>query len=198
MSSTTRQQIAEEAARIMLEHGERDFQSAKLKAAKASGLIDQSALPSNQEIEEQIKQRQVIFTPDTHKALIYNKRLQAQNAMIFFRDFNPHLTGAVFDGTASKYSPLEIHLFVDTVEEVTIFLLEHNAPFQLSERKLRLGKNEEITVPMLRFYADEQEVEVTVFLPKYKNHSPISSIDGAPQRRANLKKLQKVMESDSV
>ncbi|MDX1812580.1 MAG: hypothetical protein R3240_11565, partial [Gammaproteobacteria bacterium] len=58
------------------------------------------------------------------------------------------------------------------------------------------GKNEEIRVPVLSFYASDQPVELTVFPYKYRNHSPLSSIDNAPQRRVNLKKLEKLLASD--
>ena len=196
MLSNLRQQIAEEAAKIMIENGERDYHAAKLKAAKQIVVYDQTDLPSNQEIEEHIKKRQAIFGASQQQELIRSKRLEAQKAMNFFKDFNPCLTGPVLDGTASRYSPIEIHLFVDAMEEVTIFLMDHDVPFQLSDRRMKLGKNEEITVPVFSFFANDQEVEVSAFSPKYKSHSPLSPIDGAPQKRANLKKLQKLLEND--
>lgn len=194
MRSNVRQKIAEEAARIMLDQGETDYHNAKQKAAAKSSVSDKDDLPSNQEIEDQIKLRQTLFDPGAQKELIRLKRLEAQKAMTFFQDFNPLLAGPVMEGTASKYSPIEIHLFVDAVEEVTIFLMEHDVPFQIIDRRLRMGKNEELTVPVLSFYAHDQLVEVSVFQPKYRSHSPLSPVDGAPQRRINRDKLQKLLD----
>lgn len=197
MKSNTRQQIAEEAARIMIEQGETNFHAAKQKAAQKSVVESQADLPTNQEIEDQIKFRQSLFDPEAQKKLISKKRLEAVRAMKFFKDFEPHLTGAVLEGTASKYSPVEIHLFVDALEEVTIFLMEHNVPFQLVDRRLRLGKSDEITVPVLSFYADDQLVELTVFSHKYRSHSPLSPVDGAPQKRVSLMKLEKIIRKEA-
>ena len=43
--------IAQEAARIIQEHGLKDFRIAKEKAGLRLGMEDRGALPSNQEIE---------------------------------------------------------------------------------------------------------------------------------------------------
>lgn len=198
MRSNARQQIAEEAARIMIEHGETSYHLAKQKAAQKNVVESQADLPTNQEIEEQIKLRQSLFDPEAQKKLILKKRLEALSAMKFFKDFEPYLAGPVLDGTASKYSPIDIHLFVDAVEEVTIFLMEHNVPFQLIDRRLRLGKDDELTVPVLSFYADDQLIELSIFQHKYRAHSPLSPVDGAPQKRAHIAKLEKLIDKDAV
>ncbi|MDX1812905.1 MAG: hypothetical protein R3240_13195, partial [Gammaproteobacteria bacterium] len=121
MNSDLRQEIADEAARIILEHGETNYYLAKQKAAKQKSVVSQSDLPTNQEIEEQVKRRLSLFDGKAQQDLIRSKRLEALSAMKFLQEFAPALTGPVLDGTASKYSPIEIHLFVDTVEQVTIF-----------------------------------------------------------------------------
>ena len=54
MNSDLRQEIADEAARIILEHGETNYYLAKQKAAKQKSVVSQSDLPTNQEIEEQV------------------------------------------------------------------------------------------------------------------------------------------------
>lgn len=198
MLSDKREQIAEEAARIMIEQGERDFHAAKIKASRIHTISSQADLPSNQEVENHIKKRQSTFGFNSQRELVSKKRLEAQIAMNFFRDFDPYLTGPILDGTATKYSPIEIHLFVDAVEEVTIFLMEHNAPFQLKDKRMRMGKNEEIVIPVISFIANDQELEVSVFPIKYRNHSPLSPIDGAPQRRVNIAKLKKLIERDQA
>jgi len=47
-----RRALAQEAARIMSEHGIRDFLTAKRKAAERFGVTDGSVLPKNREIED--------------------------------------------------------------------------------------------------------------------------------------------------
>ena len=56
-----RQRVAQEAARLMSEHGIRDYHQAKLKAAERMGVDDEQALPRNREIEQALRERQRIF-----------------------------------------------------------------------------------------------------------------------------------------
>ena len=52
-----RRALAQEAARIMSEHGIRDFLTAKRKAAERFGVTDGSVLPKNIEIEDALAER---------------------------------------------------------------------------------------------------------------------------------------------
>jgi DNA-binding NtrC family response regulator len=53
-----RRALAQEAARIMSEHGIRDFLTAKRKAAERFGVVDGAVLPRNTEIEDALRQTQ--------------------------------------------------------------------------------------------------------------------------------------------
>ena len=65
LPSDLRQQLAEEAARLISEHGIQDFALAKRKAAERLGVRAQAgALPSNEEIQERLIERQRIFEPE--------------------------------------------------------------------------------------------------------------------------------------
>ena len=46
-----REQLAQEAARLIVDHGMHDYGQAKRKAAQRFGVRESSALPSNSEIE---------------------------------------------------------------------------------------------------------------------------------------------------
>ena len=50
LSDKLRQQIAQEAARIVVDEGERDYFAAKSRAAKRFAVNNQDYLPTNQEI----------------------------------------------------------------------------------------------------------------------------------------------------
>jgi hypothetical protein len=60
-SKYIRLQVAHKAAQIMAEEGISDYAFAKRKAAKFFGLIEGNMLPSNNEINEAIKEHQAIF-----------------------------------------------------------------------------------------------------------------------------------------
>ena len=60
-SKHIRFQVAHKAAQMMAEEGISDYAFAKRKAAKFFGLDDGDALPSNDEINDAIKEHQAIF-----------------------------------------------------------------------------------------------------------------------------------------
>ncbi|MFZ9643274.1 MAG: hypothetical protein ACO29L_07420, partial [Candidatus Methylopumilus sp.] len=59
-----RQLVAQQAARMMAEDGVTDYAYAKKKAGRQLGVVDASCLPSNAEIEEEIKLFHEIFNGD--------------------------------------------------------------------------------------------------------------------------------------
>ena len=61
-----RRALAQEAARIMAEHGIEDFLQAKRKAADRLAVHEVSVLPSNVEIEAALRAHQRLFGGDSH------------------------------------------------------------------------------------------------------------------------------------
>jgi hypothetical protein len=128
-------QVAHKAAQMMAEEGISDYAFAKKKAAKFFGLMDGNALPSNDEINEAIKEHQAIFFNEEHETRLRSLRLEGLNLMKKLNAFNPHLTGSVLDGTAGRYPTLHIQLYADSLKEVEFFLLNHNIPYETHDRK---------------------------------------------------------------
>ena len=95
-----RLRIAQEAARLMSEHGIRDFHHAKLKAADRLGIADTQALPRNEEIAQALREHQRLFQPESQPQQLRARRLAAAEAMRFLARFEPRLVGAVLDGSA--------------------------------------------------------------------------------------------------
>ena len=60
-SDYLREQLAQEAARLIVDHGMRDYGQAKRKAAARLGVREASSLPSNTEIELSVIERQRIL-----------------------------------------------------------------------------------------------------------------------------------------
>jgi hypothetical protein len=134
-----RQLIAQAAARMMAEDGIHDFAYAKKKAGRQLGVTENGALPSNAEIEEEIRLYHEIYNADEQPEELNNLRKAALATMQLFERFNPHLTGSVLDGTAGKYSQTDIYLFADSAKEVEMFLLNQNIPFESSDKSYRLS-----------------------------------------------------------
>jgi hypothetical protein len=113
-----RVRIAQEAARLMSEHGIRDHGQAKRKAAERLGIRDEAAMPRNAEIDEALREFQRLFRGDVQPRVLHERREAAREAMRFFARFEPRLVGAVLDGTADEHSAVTLHLHSDDLTAV--------------------------------------------------------------------------------
>jgi hypothetical protein len=127
--SLARREIAGTAARLMAEDGIDDFGYAKRKAARQLGLPEDGALPTNSEVEAELRTYHALYQADEQPALLHQLRVVAIAAMRFLAAFNPYLTGPVLDGTAGRYAEVELELFADSAKDVEIFLLNHNVRY---------------------------------------------------------------------
>ena len=180
-----RQAVAEEAARIMREQGVGDFLQAKRKAAERLGVTDASILPRNTEIEAARLAHQRLFAADRHEADLATLRRTALEAMRLMADFDPRLVGPVLTGTASSHSEINLHLFSETPEAVSLRLEERGVPHEVVERRLRYERDRTVSYPALRFVAGRQTVDAVVFPVDGIRQSPASPVDGKPMRRAS-------------
>src|SRR5256885_10534745 len=112
-----RRALAQEAARLMAEHGIRDFLVAKRKAAERFGVVDGAALlPKNREIESALAEYQRLFGGASHLQALRAQRHAALSAMRYLREFSPRLVGPVLSGTATLHTEVQLHLFADRVQ----------------------------------------------------------------------------------
>jgi hypothetical protein len=138
-SSRQRTVIAQQAARLMAEEGIADFSFAKRKAARQLGLEDTHSLPGNAEIEAALREFQELYQADEQPQQLQLLREDALAVMRLLERFDPHLTGAVLDGTAGRYAQTDIHLFADSDKEVEIFLLNNKIPYHNEEHSYHMG-----------------------------------------------------------
>jgi hypothetical protein len=193
-----RLRVAQEAARLMSEHGIRDFHHAKLKAAERLGVHDAQALPRNNEIEDALREHQRIFHGDSQPQLLRERREAAVEAMRFLADFEPRLVGAVLEGTADAYSAVCLHVFSDTPEAVTLFLQERGVPVEVQTRRLRVTRDEQVEYPVLLFAADSLPFDLTVLPRDALRQAPLDRIDEKPMRRASLATAEELLaEADN-
>lgn len=128
--SHLRRAIAGAAARLMAEHGIGDYGAAKRKAAKSLGVGEGEALPSNEEVEAELRAYQALYQEDEQPGRLLAMREVALEVMALLADFRPCLTGAVLDGTAGRYSGVELELFADSAKDVEISLLSRNISYE--------------------------------------------------------------------
>ncbi|HEX7370484.1 MAG TPA: hypothetical protein VF284_09440 [Rhodanobacteraceae bacterium] len=181
-----RRRVALEAARLISEHGIRDYQLAKRKAARHVGVSEEGYLPRNREIEEALREHQRLFRADEQSRALNTRREIARDAMRFLDRFEPRLVGAVLDGTADTHSPVSLHAFEDAPEHVATFLHDHGIAFETRARVVRLDRERSAEFPVFLFDADGVAVDVTVFPRDALRQAPLDRIDERPQQRASL------------
>ena len=100
-----RAEIAASAARLMVDEG-LDYGLAKHRALKLMGLPGRTALPGNDEIEDAVVDYLALFCADTQPMELRALRELAVVWMARMADFRPHLSGAVWRGTATRHSDI--------------------------------------------------------------------------------------------
>lgn len=189
-----RQLLAQEAARILLEEGVQDFGLAKRKAAQRLGMArDARDLPTNLEIDAEMRARQRLFQADADHAHLTELRRTALHAMRLFEGFEPRLVGSVLSGTAHAYSNVNLHVFTDVLEEVDLRLHAAGIPFRHIERALREG-GKPMRRPGVSFLAGSVEIEALVFPFDALRQAPSSPLDGRPMSRASLNEVERLLE----
>ena len=197
-----RQMIAQQAARMMAEDGINDFAYAKKKAGKQLGVSEASVLPTNAEIEEEIRLYHEIYNADEQPLELEKLRKAALITMQLFERFNPHLTGSVLDGTAGKFAQTNIHLFADSAKEVEMFLLNMQIPFESSEKSYRLSdkpskdKKEKVrkTVPVFTLETELGVQKLSVFDVDDLRIATKRTSDGGNAERADINDLQALLD----
>jgi hypothetical protein len=186
--------MAQEAARVMAEHGIQDFRAAKRKAADRLGVGEDGALPSNTEVEAALAEYQRLFAADSHGATLRAQRSVALRAMRSLAAYSPRLVGPVLHGTATAHADVQLHLFTDQPEAVALDLLDRGVGHDVGEHRLRVDAGRFRNYPTVRFALDEQVIDATVFPLDGIRQAPVSPVDGRPMRRADAVELAALLD----
>ncbi len=191
-----RRLLAQEAARIIVDQGLRDYRVAKRKAAERLGMNSRGALPGNTEIEQAIAEHLLLFGGESHAGFLLRLRTTALAAMRLLEDFTPRLVGPVLAGTADDNSAINLHVFADSSEIVALFLEERGIACRLYERRLKSRRGRDAradSIPGYEFKFDGEPIEATVFPIDGIRQAPLSPIDGKPMRRADEKSVSALL-----
>jgi hypothetical protein len=118
MSAT--EEIAAAAARLVVEEG-MEYAVAKRKAGRDFGA--RAELPTNEEVEDAVREHIEIFCAETQPAELRALREAALPWMQRLAEFRPHLSGAVWRGTATRLSTIHLDLYCDDPKAAEIMLI---------------------------------------------------------------------------
>lgn len=122
-------EVAACAARLIVEEG-LEYGAAKRRALQQLGVPKgRAAQPSNDEVEDAVREHLTLFHADSHPAEIAALRWLALDWMDRLALYRPYLTGSVWRGTATRHSDIYIQLFCDDSKSAEIALIDQGVPF---------------------------------------------------------------------
>ena len=195
LQSELRERLAQESARLMIEHGIVDFGLAKRKAAERLAVSSLGALPSNAQIEACMAERQRIFEPLDHMERIGELRQLALKLMQELAGFEPRLTGPVLAGTATPTSRIELHVFAGSAEAVAFTLEQHGHKPSSCQQRFRYGGGRQIQVPAFRFQTEGASILTPVFPELGIREAPLSSVNQKPMARASTREIEALISA---
>ncbi len=117
-------EIASAAARLVVDEG-MEYGAAKHKAARQlqrrrGGASD---LPSSEQVEDEVRTHLQLFCAETQPGELRALRRIALRWMDRLAEFRPHLGGAVWRGTATRRSAIQLDLYCDDPKGAEIALI---------------------------------------------------------------------------
>lgn len=186
-ASHLRRAIACAAARLMAEEGIGDYGTAKRKAARGLGATEAEALPTNEEIETELRVWQSLYQEDEQRERVHDLRSTALEVMQLLAEFNPYLTGGALDGTAGRYSAVEIELYADSSKDVEIALLSHGISYDTMDNR-RIGLDAQ-----LRLDWNDLPVLLSVYPPVAERQQPKNSHGGRGRQRVRAEAVLELL-----
>ena len=113
-------EIAAVAARLVVEEG-MEYAAAKRKAGRGQGR--RAELPSNEQVEDAVREHIELFCAESQPTELRALREVALLWMRRLAEFRPHVSGAVWRGTATRHSAVWLDLYCDDPKAAEIALV---------------------------------------------------------------------------
>jgi hypothetical protein len=129
MQTSLSGEIANTTARLVVEEG-LEWGPAKKRALREMGLPARTPLPDNDQVDAAVREYIALFCADTQPRELRALRQLALVWMERMAVFRPHLTGAVWNGTATRLSDVYLQLFCDDSKSAEIALIDHHVDYE--------------------------------------------------------------------
>ena len=198
MSSALTAEIAAAAARLVVEEG-MEYGPAKQRAARALGKhgTRSAQMPDNGAVEDEVRAYLDLFCADTQPAELAALREVAASWMERLAEFRPHLTGAVWRGTATRLSSVHLQLFCDDPKSAEIEMLNRGIDFDVGS--ISGPRNLPVDVLSVSSPSSSLGEEVTVFLTALDHDDLRGGLKpdaGGQTQRGDLVALRRLMETE--
>lgn len=189
-----RRHIAIEAARLMYERIEKEYFTAKRKAAARLGVnfrYNPQDLPSNREIRDEVQNLARMFEGEARLEKLRDMRVTALRLMRLLAAFNPRLIGSAMTGHIRKGSDIDIHVFSNETGAITDVLDTYGYAYDI-ERKRVIKHNIERRFTHIHV-AGAYTCELTVYTRDLLNYTFKSSITGKAIEKASIPELEQLI-----
>jgi hypothetical protein len=183
--------IAAVAARLMAEDGLDDIELAKRKAAQQLNLPDWIGLPSSQAVYDALRTHQAIFQDSEQRERIREMRQEALYWMERLAVFHPYLTGSVLEGTAGRFSMIDILLYPDSDKDVEIFLLNQGIDYEF------MTPRNDRTSAVLQVSRGKWITNLVIY-PAHDERVVFRKHDGSVRERARIEALRERMTAENL
>lgn len=153
-------ELAAAAARWVVDEG-MEYAAAKRRAARDWGR--RVELPSNELVEDAVREHIALFCADTQPAELRALREVALAWMQRLGDYRPHLGGAVWRGTATRLSAVHLDLYADDAKATEIELINQGIDYDV-QPQVPHASGEPRNVLRVASYSAKLKEPVTVFL----------------------------------
>ena len=185
--------IAAVAARLMAEDGLDDVELAKRKAAHQLNLPEWIGLPSSQAVYDALRTHQAIFQDSEQRERIVSMRQEALYWMELLAVFHPYLTGSVLDGTAGRFSMIDILLYPDSDKDVEIFLLNQGIAYEHMR-----PRNDRTSAVLQVTRGDGDWATNLVIYPSHDERVVFRKHDGSVRERARIEAVRERLKIDAL
>ena len=164
MSQEVKVAIAATAARLVVEEG-LEYGPAKRRALRELGLPSRSPLPANDMLEDEVFDYLKLFCSDTQPQELRALRELALTWMERLQVFRPHLSGAVWRGSATRLSDIYIQLFCDDAKSAELMLIDQGVRYEV--QAIKGFKGEEVDALSIHSLCPALNEDIGVHLMVY-------------------------------
>ncbi|HUP09268.1 MAG TPA: hypothetical protein VMU47_19065 [Caldimonas sp.] len=165
MPATMSLEIAAAAARLVVEDG-MEYGPAKRRAARQLGARD-ADLPDNQLLEDEVRAYLELYCADTQPRELAALRAVALDWMDRLAAFRPHLTGAVWRGTATRHSDVHLELYCDDPKAAELALIDRHVNYEVTSANGPRGSSVDQLVVRTRHPLLDEPVRVRLTILDY-------------------------------
>lgn len=194
-----RRDVARVAARMMYLREEREYFTAKRKAAAQLGLRSGTFfrdLPSNAQIREEIDLLARLHEGESRTGNLLAMRLVGLRVLRMLDAFHPRLIGSTLTGHVRTGSDIDIHVFSDSTHAVVEALESHGFSCDVEHKEV-VKHGHARTFTHIHVGISNFPVELTLYAQSQRSYVFKSSITGKAIERAGLAQLTELLRREN-